>query len=222
MSRPVIGITADLIDHNGLVRAAAPITYAKAVTDAGGIPVVLPPVPETALEILDRCDGLVFTGGDDPATEPFGQPTDPRVTLVDPVRQTAESAVLAHLADERPDMPVLGVCLGMQMMALHAGGTLDQFMPESVATHADHWERVHPVRTRQPDSLGEGQVNSKHKQAITDAGSMNVIGVAHDGVCEAIIDTSRRFYLGVQWHPERTDHAPLGIDLFKRLVRFAS
>ncbi len=219
MARPVIGISADLIDHNGLTRAAAPVTYVDAVSAAGGIPLVLPPNPETALELLERCDALVLTGGDDPATEPFGQPTDPRVTLVRPKRQTTESLMIEHLASHRPDTPVLGVCLGIQMMTLHAGGRLDQFMPDTTPTHADHWERQHAVRSLDAERLGEGVVNSKHKQAIADPGRMRVIGVAHDGVCEAVIDSDRRFYLGVQWHPERTDYEPLGADLFRRLIR---
>ncbi|MEO0631840.1 MAG: gamma-glutamyl-gamma-aminobutyrate hydrolase family protein, partial [Planctomycetota bacterium] len=178
VKRPVVGISADLIDHNGLRRAASPTTYAAAVASAGGVPVLLPPVPETAVEAIQRCDGLVLTGGDDPLTEPFGEATDPRVTPVHADRQSSESAILQFLARESPDTPVLGVCLGMQMMALHAGGRLDQFMPQTTPTHADHWERSHDVRTEDASLLSEGLVNSKHKQAIVDAGRMRVIGVA--------------------------------------------
>lgn len=221
MPRPVIGISSDLIEHNGLTRAASPVTYVHAIAAAGGIPVVLPPVADTATELLARCDGLVLTGGDDPITEPFGEPTDARVTRLHPDRQAAESAMIEHLATDRPDLPVLGVCLGMQMMALHAGGRLDQYMPATTPTHADHWERSHAVRSLAIDELGEGIVNSKHKQAVMDPGRMRIVGVAHDNVCEAIADPDRKFYLGVQWHPERTQHEPLGLDLFRRLIRSA-
>lgn len=221
MAAPTIGITADLIEHNGLVRAAAPTTYVRAVVAAGGVPIVLPPVTEAAAEVFERCDGFVFTGGDDPATEPFGEATDPRVTPVHPDRQSAESAVLSLLADDPADRPVLGVCLGMQMMALHAGGQLDQFMPDTTPTHADHWERTHTVRSLDTELMADGEVNSKHKQAISDPGSLRMIAVAHDGVCEAVADTSRRLYVGVQWHPERTTHESLGLDLFRRLIRSA-
>jgi putative glutamine amidotransferase len=217
--RPTIGISADLIDHNGLTRAAAPTTYAAAIAEAGGIPIVLPPIAELAVEIVSRCDGLVLTGGDDPVMEPFGVETDSRVTRVRPERQRAESAVLEHLNAKAPDFPVLGVCLGMQMMALHAGGKLDQFMPDSTPSHADHWERTHAIRPGPGSWLPSGEVASKHKQAISDPGSLRVLATAHDGVIEAIDDPQRAFFVGVQWHPERSAHPPLGIDLFRRLVR---
>ncbi len=221
MHRPVVGITADLIEHNGLDRAAAPVTYCRAVTEAGGVPLVLPPLAEAASEQIAVCHALVLTGGDDPALEPFGVETDSRVTRVRPGRQAADSAILEHLANHQPDLPVLGVCLGMQMMALHAGGTLDQFMPDTTPTHADHWERDHAVHAADSDWIPGGSVQSKHKQAVTDPGHMRTAAVAHDGIIEAIVDPDRCFYLGVQWHPERTAHEPLGIELFRRLVRSA-
>ncbi|MEL6498081.1 MAG: gamma-glutamyl-gamma-aminobutyrate hydrolase family protein [Planctomycetota bacterium] len=221
MTAPVVGISADLIEHNGLVRAAAPETYSRAVRLAGGIPVILPPVPETALDAVQLCDALVLTGGDDPCTEPFGEATDPRVTRVDPTRQRAESAVLDYLGQHQPDTPVLGVCLGMQMMALHAGGQLDQFMADTTTTHADHWDRNHAITAADAVFVSNGVVHSKHKQAVAGPGRMRVAAVAHDGVCEAIVDTDRAFYVGVQWHPERTESEPLGLDVFRQLIRSA-
>ena len=218
MGKPVIGITADLIDHNGLLRAAAPMNYVNAVANAGGVPVVVPPHPQTTIALLERLDGVVLTGGDDPATDPFGVPTDPRATRVSPQRQAAESLLLEHLAEHRLDMPVLGVCLGMQMMALHAGGELDQYMPDTTPTHADHWENRHAVRSIDEELLASGVVNSKHKQAVAKPGTLRVIAEAHDGVCEAIVDPDRHFYLGVQWHPERTEQETLGIKLFRQMT----
>lgn len=219
MNAPVIGIAADLIDHNGLLRAATPVNYINAVAAAGGVPVVMPPHPSTAIRLLEQIHGLVLTGGDDPATETFGVPTDARVTRVHPQRQSAESLILEHLAAHRPDMPVLGVCLGMQMMALHAGGQLDQFMPDTTPTHANHWERSHAIQSLAAEHLTNGVVDSKHKQAVVHSGGLRMIAEAHDGVCEAIVDSDRRFYLGVQWHPERTEQESLGIELFRRLIQ---
>ena len=221
MHRPVVGITADLIDHNGFVRAAAPRTYVQAVLEAEGVPLILPPAAGVATDQLSRCDALVLTGGDDPIMEPFGVETDARVTRVDPERQAAESFILDFLAAERPDMPVLGVCLGMQMMALHAGGVLDQWMPDTTPTHADHWDRPHRVVSEDERLLATGDVLSRHRQAISAAGSMRVVGRAHDGIIEAVTDPDRPYYLGVQWHPERTADAGLGADLFTRLVASA-
>lgn len=216
--RPVVGITTDLLMVNGVERAAAASAYARAVVRAGGVPILLPPEPEAALDQLALCRALVFTGGDDPRTEPFGQPTDPRVTPVHEQRQRQESLLLSHLADRAPDTPVLGVCLGMQMMALHAGGMLNQFMPDTTPTHREHWDAQHQVRSLDDGQLADGSVHSRHKQAVSHPGSMVTLAVAHDGVIEAVRDPARRFYLGVQWHPERTGDGPLGLELFARLI----
>lgn len=215
-------MTADIIEVNGVERVVAATGYARAIADAGAIPIVLPPRPEEAIDLLALCDAVVFTGGDDPTTEPFGAPTDSRVTPVHEERQRAESTMLEHLALQSPDTPVLGICLGMQMMALHAGGRLDQWMPDTTPSHGDHWEADHEVHPTGPSALSTGIVRSKHRQAVADAGEMHVTAIAHDGVIEAVGHSGRRFYLGVQWHPERTGFAPLGADLFRRLVRSCS
>lgn len=124
------------------------------------------------------------------------------------------------------DAPVLGVCLGMQMMSLAAGGRLNQHMPDDVPSHAEHWGAEHPVAAieegvREPRFRFEGVVQSKHKQAVADAGSLTPIARSADGVLEAVFDASRKFYVGVQWHPERTRNAAVGQKLFDELVRAA-
>lgn len=206
------------MDQEG--RAVVRRSYVEAVVRAGGSPVLLPPVESLAAVHAAMCDALVLTGGDDPAMEPFGKVTDPRVTLVDPERQAYETALLRLLARDHPDKPVLGVCLGMQMMALVAGGDLDQYLPEAVS--ARHWDREHSVAPEAgaPMRLG-GIVRSRHKQAVRDAGSLAVVARADDGLIEAVASPSRRFYVGVQWHPERTGDAGVGDALFERLVRGA-
>lgn len=207
---------------NGVERAVASLAYADAVERAGGTPIVLPPEPKLAVDQLALCDGLVLTGGDDPVLEPFGVTTDPRVTPVHERRQCHESTIIDHLRRHDPDRPVLGVCLGMQMMTLHAGGTLEQYMPDACPTHAQHWDQDHPVSCTGSLQDAEGIVHSRHKQAVADPGSLVVCASAPDGVIEAVEDRSRRMYLGVQWHPERTESEPLGIALFRRLVRSSS
>lgn len=225
---PIIAITADVIDRSGRPTLAVSRAYADAVTAAGGMPVFIGPPdkvqtdPEaTAAACLDAFDGFVLTGGDDPRTEPFGVPTDPRITPVHPDRQAFETELLRALETSREDAPVLGVCLGMQMMALVAGGELDQHMPGSTDTHAEHWERDHAIESSDPLLPSAGTVHSKHKQAIRDPGSLAVTANAHDGIVEAVRDTRRRWYLGVQWHPERTADRALGQKLFDDLVAAA-
>ncbi len=216
---PVVGITTDVEDASGRLRARASVAYADAIARAGGVPVLLAPDVDQVGAHLALCDALVLTGGDDPRTEPFGEPTHPRATPVHARRQAYETALLTRLSTDAPERPVLGVCLGMQMMALVAGGRLEQHMPDSIATSAEHvGDRVHRVVPTHGAALAQGEVASHHRQCVTDAGSMRVIGIAHDGVVEAIDDPARPFYLGVQWHPERTAETALGQDLFDALV----
>ncbi len=213
---PIIGITCDLADGRARVRT----TYAEAVARAGGVPLLLPPIPALAQAHAAMCDALVLTGGDDPIMEGFGVPTHPEAVRVDPVRQEYELALLGALAGHA-DKPTLGVCLGMQYMALAAGGTLDQHLPDTTPTHADHvGDRPHPV-CPESDALQSGDVMSHHRQAVSAPGSLRVAARAHDGVIEGVVDPDRRFYLGVQWHPERTAHSSLGQGLFDRLAACA-
>lgn len=222
MTSPRIAITADLIERNGRETAMVTMAYARAVVDAGGQAVLLPPIPGTEPDALARFDGFVFTGGDDPRTEPFGAPTHPATTPVPADRQAFEAELLARIHDARPETPVLGVCLGMQMMALVAGGRLDQYLPETTPDAGRHWDREHPIVPEAGAELAAGTIFSRHKQAIVDPGSLAVLARSDDGLIEAVGDPRRPMYLGVQWHPERTAFAPLGQQLFARLVRAAA
>ena len=207
----MVGITPSVREvAGGGVRWEVSSRYAEAVVRAGGRPVVLGPMVEAIAGQLELCDAFILTGGDDPMTEQFGWPTHPEATPIHPQRQAYELALLDALAD-RPDVPVLGVCLGMQLMALHAGGELDQFMPETTPTWRDHYKPeggdcAHAIRRCVDSALlpAEAVVSSRHRQAVREAGSMRVLAVAHDGVIEAIDWPSRACYFGVQWHPERT------------------
>ncbi|MCH8211769.1 MAG: gamma-glutamyl-gamma-aminobutyrate hydrolase family protein, partial [Planctomycetes bacterium] len=103
----------------------------------------------------------------------------------------------------------------MQLMGLHRGGALDQHLPSTLATADQHWgKREHPIA----GSLGQGTVHSHHRQAITVPGELTVVATAPDGVIEAIRDDQRPFYLGVQWHPERTKDERFGSGLIRQLV----
>lgn len=215
-NRPMIAISPDLLDRNGHETIRVTSAYARRIWDAGGLGLVVPSDIATIPELLARFDGFVLTGGDDPRTEPFGEPTHSQTTPVHPVRQGFETELLRALRSDAPDLPVLGVCLGMQMMALSSGGSLDQFMPETTATHAEHWEANHAVAGEH--GYPSGEVRSKHHQAVRDPGSMRIVSCAHDGVVEAIDDPSRKHFIGVQWHPERTDEHAMGQWYFDQLV----
>jgi putative glutamine amidotransferase len=208
--RPRIGITADVEGPDFRLRRS----YAELVSRAKGTPLILPSRPECIEAFLDVCDGFLLSGGDDPDLRQWGQPLHPKARPIDPERQRFETDLLAALGAE-PARPVLGVCLGMQLMALHAGGTLEQYLPDVLPTAGDHWGRkTHQVA----GALGAGLVHSHHRQAITDPGPLRVVARAPDDVIEAVEAPDRACYLGVQWHPERTEDPALGFDLIRRLV----
>jgi len=240
--KPLIGITIDRAasaappdppdspDSQDVRYQVGPFV-GRSLAKAGGVPVLMTPDPGLAGDYADACHGFVFTGGLDPDTTGFGEPMHRKARKMDPVRQAFELALLDELAG-RPDTPVLGICLGMQMMALHAGGKLNQYMPE---THdhpeahqkgADHRIEVTVQDSvLRPGDVGDGEaIYSSHQQAVSDPGKMRVVAVAQDGTVEAIdgvpVDAAR-FYLGVQWHPERGGGGPLNLGLFRGLVEAA-
>lgn len=225
--RPIVGVTCDVDDRSFTSRRA----YAEAILRAGGAPILLcpPDDPELADALArrhaDAVDAVVFTGGADPRTEPFGQPTHPAAKTMHPARQAYETALLRILDEPaRQATPVLGVCLGMQLMGLHHGARLDQHLPDHLASARDHaGDHLHAVTPTIDHPLivrGGAPVPSWHHQALRDPGRLRAVARSDDGVIEAIDDPSRPFYLGVQWHPERAPHAedPLADGLFRALI----
>jgi len=228
MALPIIGITTDNAGNTAASgKYESAIAYSTAVASAGGTPILLPHEPELAEAYVMRCDGLVLTGGVDPDTTQFGEPVHPNARPVDPRRQAFELAILAVCHDRMPNKPVLGVCLGMQLMALHAGGRLNQYLPDTLVSPEIHdGDNRHLIALRVADSpLGgvtEAKVVSAHRQAVADAGTMRVIAESPDGVIEAIDDPHRRFYLGIQWHPERGGDDRFNRGLFRRMIELLS
>lgn len=216
--KPLIGITADLArDERGSPRHQLRATYVESVARAGGIPVILPADGAIREEALAAVDGVLITGGDDIDTRPFGVELHPMAKVMDPARQASEFALLRAL-DARPSVPVLGICLGMQLMGVHRGGRLIQHLDDVIPDAQRHrGDAIHAVRTE----LGSGPVASWHHQALADAPGFEVIGHSDDGVIEAIRDRSRPFFVGVQWHPERTPDQAMGDGVIRRFVESA-
>ncbi|MCC6321766.1 MAG: gamma-glutamyl-gamma-aminobutyrate hydrolase family protein [Phycisphaerales bacterium] len=140
--RPLIAIAPDIAEPMpGKMRAICPLTYTRAIVRAGGLPVILDPDESLIEDQLGKFDGFVLIGGDDPRTEPFGVPTHPAATPMHELRQRYETALARRLLDS-PEVPVLGICLGMQMLGLIGGAAIDQHMPETLGEEAARRHRA--------------------------------------------------------------------------------
>lgn len=205
-----------------------PQSYPDAVAGAGGVPVLLPPLPgvEAAVE---RLDGLIISGGPDVEPSRYGAERDPLTKVIRPDRDAAEVA-LFQAALER-GLPVLGVCRGMQLMNVALGGTLIQHLPDVVG-HDEHspvanGHGEHKVQVGDSGCLaailgpGNVVVPTHHHQGIDRlADGLTATAWAEDGVIEAFeMDAGAHpFAVAVQWHPEAsTEHA-----LFRALVEAAT
>jgi putative glutamine amidotransferase len=210
---PLIGITAyvEVVRTGDWVREVTylPQQYVAAVEAAGGRAVLLPPSTAGADRVVAALDGLVLAGGADLDPGLYGAEPEPATVGVRPDRDAGESALLAAAAAAQ--LPVLGVCRGMQLMVAAAGGRLHQDLP-AVVGHQRHRLvagefGAHGVETV-PGSRLRGLIGphatvpSYHHQGVADAGSLAVSGYASDGTIEAVERADLPFWLGVLWHPE--------------------
>lgn len=195
-----------------------PASYARSVSAAGGLPLLLPPSPdEHAATVLDGVHGLVLTGGAD--VEPGRYLADPHPSTDQPRRdRDGWELALTRAALDR-DLPVLAICRGLQVLNVALGGTLVQHLPDELGSHEHsptpgqhgrHQVQIAP-HSRLHAAVGAScLVATHHHQAVKVLGEgLNAIGWALDGVVEAVELPSKRWVFGVQWHPEVTDSADL-------------
>jgi len=221
---PLIGITS-VFQSSGKTHAmSVNMRYVRAVQEGGGVPVVLPPIPDarTIEEYLRVLDGLVLVGGKDIPPEDYGQEPHKTVRPMPKPRRDFERQLVTKWLDT--GKPVLGVCLGAQTLNVARGGTLVQDIPSKVGRDVNH-RREHIVEivpgSRLARILGASKLTvvSRHHQSAERLGKgLRVAARSADGVVEAIENTGGTFLVGVQWHPEQMDKKHYRA-LFGALVR---
>lgn len=231
MIAPIIGITTYSRSEAG--DYTLPGTYIDAVQQAGGVPVLLPPVQSSPARLLDVVDGLIFSGGGDIDPVRYGGEHHPAVYLVDADRDSfeldlAKAALTAAI-------PVLGICRGMQILSVASGAALIPHLPEvygeQVIHRLDHPRRPieHQVQVEAESRLAkilgaaEIPVVSWHHQAVQNVPvGWQVVATAADGLIEAMEYTQHPWMLALQWHPELSPNYPAHQRLFQNLIQAAA
>jgi gamma-glutamyl-gamma-aminobutyrate hydrolase PuuD len=225
VEHPLIGIVAGLAGEPPAARVSC--RYVDALLRAGGVPLVVAPVggPRDMGRVLAHLDGLLFPGGDDFDTARLGLgPTHPRATPVPAAQQDFDFA-LARLALER-ELPCLGICYGMQLLALAEGGRLYQHLADDRPGAREHAGGVvHAVQIEPGSKLGRIlgverlDAVSRHHQAVAAPGpGWSVAARDEEGLIEALERDGGSFALGVQWHPELAPEGSHHDRLFRALV----
>lgn len=233
-TKPVIGITANYEDQKSTLAS----TYYDSVIKAGGVPVIIPPTPDqhVIINTLQHIDALILSGGGD--INPLWCDEDPIPELhsINQQRDLPE-LLITRLAYNR-QIPILGICRGIQTLAVALGGKVAQHISTNIkhSQDADRTEPTHYVTIEEDSTLyniykehmlplqsegagGRLLVNSFHHQAVSEAGSrFRVVARANDGIVEAIESTEYKSIIGVQWHPECLDAS---LPLFQWLVNEA-
>ncbi|MBI4371479.1 MAG: gamma-glutamyl-gamma-aminobutyrate hydrolase family protein [Elusimicrobia bacterium] len=232
--RPLIAINCDYDPGKPGARIRRQATlympYIEAVVEAGGLPLLVPPSPPGVLkEYLARADGILFTGGLDYPPSFYSQTARPEV-VVQPLRRAESDRSLMRLVLDS-SKPAMGICAGLQLMNITKGGALIQHLPNAPEHKAVHAEKdsAHSVsvlsgtRLRRIFGAGSITVNSSHHQAADPrrlAPGLRVAAKAPDGTIEALElqDAKGRFFLFVQWHPERIPDSEHRRRLFRAFV----
>jgi putative glutamine amidotransferase len=243
---PLIGITTSEVNAGEgaeLVRYGEPampemtlgLSYARAIQRAGGLPVVIPPVPvEAVASLLAQLHGVLLSGGPDIHPGAYGEEPHPELGPTWRELDIAELAVAGDAVAE--GIPLLGISRGAQALNIARGGTLFQHLPEKFGRELHHPQpaegrtSVHEVKVKEGTQLyealgaiGQLEVNSYHHQSASGLGrGVRAVAWAPDGVVEAIEVPDASFAIGVQWHAESMLDNPSQLRLFGALVRAAA
>lgn len=223
--KPLIGLTPTpelKVQEHGTFRLhTLNEAYSNAVVAAGGMPVILPTVNDDIDSLLNRLDGVIITGGGDIDPTRFGQDNHAATDEIDAERDAFELALVR--ATQERDMPLLGICRGLQLLNVAMGGSLvqdiDSLLPDA-AEHRQQKEKIHHEERPQSAKLADGdhllrdvisadsvEINTFHHQCIGDlATRLRAIATSDDGIIEAVQAPEMTFGLAVQWHPELLQH----------------
>jgi putative glutamine amidotransferase len=237
--RPRIGITSGStgvpVAEGTLASHYVGLGYALAVDEAGGLPVILPAVDGhedvDAVEALDFVDGILLAGGTDIAPQRYNQqPIEGTAQKPDRSRDAFELALVREARAR--DVPILGICRGVQLLNVAYGGTLDQHRPhlsENLASIPGLRAQVTQVgvedrsRMKVVFSQDQFQVVCLHHQAIDSVGpGLSVTARATDGLIEGLEDPSAKFVMGVLWHPEQMLEQKDSLAVYRALVAAAT
>lgn len=226
MTQPIIGLTTSLTQAQWSVwdaeAAVVDSRYFRAVTEAGGLPVLLPPHPGDAAHILSRLDGLCLIGGPDVGPEFYN--TKPIADSKYAPKELDEWNLALMRVAIKTNMPFLAICRGLQLLNVAQGGTLHQHLPDIVG-HEQH-RPVLGLRTKHPVVIAEGSIlepilgqrvitHTHHHQAADQIGKgLTPIAWADDGIVEGLHLTDHPWGVGVQWHPESEE----GLGLMRAFI----
>lgn len=232
---PIIGINCDIFRDATSAIAGVRSLYYEAVVRAGGLPVLLPPLPDAAaLEpLLTRLDGMLMIGGDDISPARLGTQPHPASTFMSPEREQSDFWLVERLL--RSTLPTLGICLACQELNVARGGTIWQDLADEHPTAVTHRAGTtppypeHAVRVEEGSQLaqmlgcervaGLVRVNSVHHQGIRTVGEgLRAVAWAQDDLVEGLEVPEHPFFVAVQWHPERMPEDPLQRRLFAALI----
>jgi putative glutamine amidotransferase len=227
MSRPRIAVTGVTRDWDGQPRVGVNANYVRAVLAAGGLPIIFVPEfsREQTIELFGECDGLLLTGGEDVDPCHYGATPHPKLGTVDPRRDVNELALVAEARAR--DLPILGICRGIQLCNVAFGGTLVQDLASEHPSNVSHDSpsprdvRSHPVTLTEASRLAEilgvtsFHANSIHHQAVDRVGAgLVATAVAPDEVIEGLESADpHEWIVAVQWHPEELALQPESADL---------
>ncbi|MCL2547776.1 MAG: gamma-glutamyl-gamma-aminobutyrate hydrolase family protein [Symbiobacteriaceae bacterium] len=213
MGKPIIGVSVNFSFNERIYSVAE--TYVESLKKAGGIPVLLPHIPDDAETLAEKMDGLLISGGPDLDPAYYGENPWPKLGSICPERDESEIALLKAFL--KTGKPILGICRGEQALNVVLGGTIyqdlaTQYPDAGLIKHAQEgprWYTSHQAsivpgsRLHSIFSELDIRVNSFHHQGVKDLGKGLVVAArAADGVIEAYEMPDHRFCVGVQWHPE--------------------